>query len=76
MPLAERIAAVDALSQAGDARLDLRRDDYWVASPAGPTKRDRFAWASLIQPVPLSVLSRRQASGITVVRGERLFVAT
>ncbi len=35
VPLAERIAAADALGQAGDARLDLRRDDYWVAISAG-----------------------------------------
>jgi formylglycine-generating enzyme required for sulfatase activity len=35
VPLAERIAAADALGQAGDARIDLRRDDYWVTIPAG-----------------------------------------
>ncbi|MCL4203062.1 MAG: SUMF1/EgtB/PvdO family nonheme iron enzyme [Pirellulaceae bacterium] len=35
VPLAERIAAADALGGAGDARLDLRREDYWVAIPAG-----------------------------------------
>jgi formylglycine-generating enzyme required for sulfatase activity len=33
--LAERIAAADALGQAGDARIDLRREDYWVTIPAG-----------------------------------------
>ena len=35
VPLAERIAAADALGQAGDVRLDPRRDDYWVTIPAG-----------------------------------------
>ena len=35
VPLAERIAAADALGQAGDLRLEPRRDDYWVTIPAG-----------------------------------------
>jgi formylglycine-generating enzyme required for sulfatase activity len=35
VPLAKRIAAADALGQAGDARIDLRAEDYWVAIPAG-----------------------------------------
>jgi hypothetical protein len=35
VPLAERIAAADALGQAGDARIDLRREGYWVTIPAG-----------------------------------------
>jgi len=35
VPLAERIAAADALGQAGDARIDQRREDYWVTIPAG-----------------------------------------
>ena len=29
------IAAADALGQAGDPRIDFRRDDYWVTIPAG-----------------------------------------
>lgn len=35
VPIAERIAAADALGQAGDPRLDARRADYWVTIPAG-----------------------------------------
>ena len=35
MPLETRIAAADALGQAGDPRLDFHRDDYWVTIPAG-----------------------------------------
>ncbi|MBC8871588.1 MAG: SUMF1/EgtB/PvdO family nonheme iron enzyme [Planctomycetes bacterium] len=31
----ERIAAADALGQAGDPRIDFARDDYWVTIPAG-----------------------------------------
>jgi formylglycine-generating enzyme required for sulfatase activity len=48
VPLAERIAAADALGQAGDARIDLRREDYWVAIPKckflmGAQSQDRKA---------------------------------
>jgi len=35
VPLETRIAAADALGQAGDPRIDFRRDDYWVTVPAG-----------------------------------------
>ena len=35
MPLEIRIAAADALGQAGDPRLDPHRGDYWVPIPAG-----------------------------------------
>jgi hypothetical protein len=34
VPLDQRIAAADALGQAGDLRLDPCRDDYWVMIPA------------------------------------------
>ncbi|MCY2992681.1 MAG: SUMF1/EgtB/PvdO family nonheme iron enzyme [Planctomycetota bacterium] len=34
VPLETRIAAADALGQAGDPRLDHHRDDYWVRIPA------------------------------------------
>ncbi len=33
MPIADRIAAADALGQVGDPRLDLRRSDYWASDP-------------------------------------------
>jgi formylglycine-generating enzyme required for sulfatase activity len=35
VPIETRIEAADALGQAGDARLDHHRDDYWVSIPAG-----------------------------------------
>ena len=35
VPSKTRIAAADALGQAGDPRIDYRRDDYWVTIPAG-----------------------------------------
>ena len=35
VPVETRIEAADALGQAGDTRLDTRRDDYWVEVPAG-----------------------------------------
>lgn len=35
VPLETRIAAADALGQAGDSRLDHHRDAYWVTIPAG-----------------------------------------
>jgi formylglycine-generating enzyme required for sulfatase activity len=35
VPLDTRIAAGDALGQAGDARLDAHRPEYWVQIPAG-----------------------------------------
>ncbi|MCY2992679.1 MAG: SUMF1/EgtB/PvdO family nonheme iron enzyme [Planctomycetota bacterium] len=35
VPLETRIAAADALGQAGDPRLDHHRDDYWANIPAG-----------------------------------------
>ena len=35
VPLADRIAAADALGQAGDPRLNFERDDYWVRIDAG-----------------------------------------
>jgi hypothetical protein len=35
VPVEERIAAADALGQAGDPRIDFTRDDYWVTIPAG-----------------------------------------
>ena len=31
----DRIAAADALGQAGDPRIDPRQEDYWVTIPAG-----------------------------------------
>lgn len=34
VPLETRIVAADALGQAGDPRIDFRRDDYWVSIPA------------------------------------------
>lgn len=36
IPVSTRIAAADALGQAGDSRLDLTHPDYWVTIPAGP----------------------------------------
>jgi formylglycine-generating enzyme required for sulfatase activity len=35
VPVQTRIAAADALGQAGDPRIDPRRRDYWVTIPAG-----------------------------------------
>jgi formylglycine-generating enzyme required for sulfatase activity len=35
VPIETRIAAADAMGQAGDTRLDFLRDDYWVAIPTG-----------------------------------------
>src|SRR5262249_9410404 len=35
VPLEARIAAADALGQAGDTRLDLHHSDYWVTIPTG-----------------------------------------
>jgi formylglycine-generating enzyme required for sulfatase activity len=35
VPIEIRIAAADALGQAGDPRMDPKRDDYWIAIPAG-----------------------------------------
>jgi hypothetical protein len=35
VPVESRIAAAEALGQAGDPRLDPRREDYWVTIPAG-----------------------------------------
>ncbi|MFN0051585.1 MAG: SUMF1/EgtB/PvdO family nonheme iron enzyme [Planctomycetales bacterium] len=35
VPINTRIEAADALGQAGDARLDFHRADYWVTIPAG-----------------------------------------
>jgi formylglycine-generating enzyme required for sulfatase activity len=35
VPIETRIAAGDALGQAGDVRLDFRHEDYWVDIPAG-----------------------------------------
>lgn len=35
VPLEERLAAADALGQAGDPRIDSRRPDYWAEVPAG-----------------------------------------
>ena len=35
VPVETRIEAADALGQAGDPRLDSRREDYWVTIPAG-----------------------------------------
>jgi formylglycine-generating enzyme required for sulfatase activity len=35
VPIETRIAAADALGQAGDPRIDMRRDDYWVTIPTG-----------------------------------------
>jgi formylglycine-generating enzyme required for sulfatase activity len=35
VPIKTRIQAADALGQAGDTRLDTRRDDYWITIPAG-----------------------------------------
>jgi len=35
VPIETRIAAADALGQAGDPRIDARRDDYWVTIAAG-----------------------------------------
>ena len=35
MPIETRIAAADALGQAGDRRLDHHRNAYWVTIPAG-----------------------------------------
>ncbi len=35
VPIEERIAAADALGQAGDPRIDFAREDYWVTIPAG-----------------------------------------
>jgi formylglycine-generating enzyme required for sulfatase activity len=34
VPVEERIAAADALGQAGDPRIDFTSDDYWVTIPA------------------------------------------
>ena len=35
VPMEQRIAAADALGQAGDPRIDRRHPDYWVQIPAG-----------------------------------------
>ncbi|MCL4205483.1 MAG: SUMF1/EgtB/PvdO family nonheme iron enzyme [Pirellulaceae bacterium] len=35
VPIENRMAAADALGQAGDPRLDWRRSDYWATIPAG-----------------------------------------
>lgn len=35
VPIEERIAAADAMGQAGDHRIDFTREDYWVNIPAG-----------------------------------------
>ncbi len=35
VPIEERIAAADAMGQAGDPRIDFTREDYWASIPAG-----------------------------------------
>jgi formylglycine-generating enzyme required for sulfatase activity len=65
LPIEARIAAADALGQAGDPRIDPQREDYWIEIPAGkfwmgaqksdPEKRnyDPEAWEEPVHEVIL-----------------------